>query len=109
MGLGRYGDPVNASGHYLALHNLSLLLSDKGLLYLSYPTGSNSRIEYNAHRVISLAESRHMFDKNGLKVIEFAYVDDSGDLFRIESLEDIDWDSSYGLSYGCAIWTLQKQ
>ena len=109
MGLGRYGDPVNASGHYLALHNLTQLLSDKGTLYLSYPTGSNSRIEYNAHRVISLAESRHMFNINGLKVEGFAYVDDSGNLSRVENPDDIDWDSSYGLSYGCAIWTLQKQ
>lgn len=108
MGLGRYGDPVNAWGHYLALHNLTQLLKVKGKLYLSHPTGKKSRIEYNAHRVISLGECREMFAKNGLKVTKFAYVDDSKNLIKIKNNDYIDYQSSYGLEYGCAIWTLEK-
>ena len=108
MGLGRYGDPINAYGHYLALQNLTQLLTKNGILYVSYPFGEKSRIEYNAHRVISLRESRTMFEKNNLIVKKFSYVDDSGNLFKTQNLEDIDWDNSYGLKYGCAIWTLKK-
>ena len=108
MGLGRYGDPVNARGHYIALKNLAQLLSDSGYLYISYPLGRESRIEYNAHRVISLEESRHMFAANGLAVRELSYVDDEGCLIRVRDARDIDWVSSYGLKHGCAIWTLYK-
>ena len=108
MGLGRYGDRVNAHGHYDALKNLTQLLSQNGRLYISYPIGKKSRIEYNAHRVISLRESRNMFDANGLTVTQFSYVNDDGDLVRVNDLSDIDWYSSYGLNYGCGIWTLQK-
>lgn len=57
MGLGRYGDPINAFGHYQALQNLSALLADDGILYLSFLTGNKSRIEYSAHRVISLSRA----------------------------------------------------
>lgn len=108
MGLGRYGDPVNACGHYVALKNLTQLLSDTGSLYVSYPLGKESRIEYNAHRVISLQESRNMFQANSLTVKRFSYVDDQGNLVRVNNLNDIDWHSSYGLKNGCAIWSLQK-
>lgn len=108
MGLGRYGDPVNAFGHYVALRNLTQLLSKLGTLYVSYPFGEKSRIEYNAHRVISLEESRNMFEMNNLTVRGFSYVDDDGNLIEVDDLADIDWHSSYGLSYGCAIWTLRK-
>lgn len=108
MGLGRYGDPINAYGHYLALENLTQLLAKNGTLYVSYPFGEKSRIEYNAHRVISLKESRTMFEENNLIVENFAYVDDNGNLFATQNLENIDWDNSYGLKYGCAIWTLKK-
>ena len=106
MGLGRYGDPINPFGHYLALQNLAKLLAKNGTLYLSYPFGANSRIEYNAHRVISLQESLSMFEQNKLIVKNFSYVDDSGDLHNVANVKDIDWANSYGLDYGCAIWTL---
>jgi hypothetical protein len=108
MGLGRYGDPVNAYGHYQALKNLCHLLSKSGIMYLSFPIGKESRIEYNAHRVVSLAESRAMFRSTGLVVRNFAYVDDAGNLFVIDDLGEIDWQSSYNLTYGCGIWTLTK-
>lgn len=108
MGLGRYGDPVNACGHYVALKNLTQMLSKTGFLYVSYPLGEESRIEYNAHRVISLKESLNMFDENNLTVKKFSFVDDKGNMVNVDNLKDIDWHSSYGLNYGCAIWTLQK-
>lgn len=109
IGLGRYGDPVNAMGHYIALKNLGSLLSSSGTLYLSYPFGIESRIEYNAHRVISLAESCDMFYLNKLAVRKFAYVNDYGNLVNVSNIADIDWEYSYHQKYGCAIWVLHKE
>ena len=108
VGLGRYGDKVDPVGHIKAINNLSLLLSTNGLLYLSFPIGQTSRVEFNAHRVISLADSKRFFDQAGLKIIDFAYVDDAGHLNCQESLGGIDFLNSYGLKYGCGIWTLIK-
>ena len=108
MGLGRYGDPIDATGHYKAVRNLSNLLSPGGTLYLSHPTSFFSRIEYNAHRVISLAEIRSIFNQVGLKITSLAIVDDIGNLIPDISGEHIDYDNNYGLQYGCAIWTLER-
>ena len=111
IGLGRYGDSVDPFGHLKAVKHLSSLLAPGGLLYLSFPISSKSRIEYNAHRVISLAESVEIFNQNNLVVKDFAYVDDWGGLvlpMKNSSISDIDLENSYGLQYGCGLWTLSK-
>lgn len=106
VGLGRYGDKVDPAGHIKAIQHLSLLLAKGGVLYLSFPISSQSRIEFNAHRVISIAEAYEIFVDAGLTVIDFAYVDDKGDLNEVNSLDSIDIVNSYDLHYGCGIWTL---
>lgn len=72
IGLGRYGNPVNTIGPYVALKNLSSRLSSSGTFCLSYPFGKESRITYNAHHIISLAESRDMSCLNKLVARKFA-------------------------------------
>ncbi len=109
MGLGRYGDPINACGHYMAISNLSKILADDGDLYLSFPIGKKSRIEYNAHRIISLKECKYLFEINKLNVKSFAYVDEKGSLVRVCQNEIIDWENSYNLRTGCGIWHLSKK
>ena len=111
IGLGRYGDSIDPLGHFKAVQYLSSLLAPSGLLYLSFPISKISRIEYNAHRVISLAESVEIFNQNKLVVTDFAYVNDCGDLvlpLKNSSISDIDLKNSYGLEYGCGLWTLSK-
>lgn len=108
MGLGRYGDPINAYGHYVAISNLSKLVAEDGNLYLSFPIGKKSRIVYNAHRIISLSECKQIFRVNKLSVKSFSYVDDKGSLVRIINNENIDWENSYNLRVGCGIWHLTK-
>lgn len=109
MGLGRYGDPVDPFGHHKAIRNLVSRLSPDGTLYLSHPCGRIGRIEYNAHRVISLIEMKHLFDSLSLQVNSFSYVDDAGSLVCDVPLSSIDYDKCYDLHYGCAIWTLKFQ
>ena len=109
VGLGRYGDHLDINGYFKAVSALSQLLTEDGLLYLSFPIAAKSRIEFNAHRVFSIKDSLRLFTACSLAVKLFAYVDDSGNL--VEPDED---SMSFSLpvfdtlKYGCGIWVLQK-
>jgi hypothetical protein len=52
FGLGRYGDQVDPFGYKKGLENMSIMVKDGGILYLSVPIGM-SRVEFNAHRIFS--------------------------------------------------------
>ena len=75
IGLGRYGDPLDALGSIKAAAELERVLYPGGRLYLSLPVG-RERVCFNAHRVHSPASVIRMFEK--LKLIEFSWVDDAG-------------------------------
>ena len=51
FGLGRYGDKLKADGHAVGLINISNLVSEDGVLYVSFPIGEES-IEFNSQRII---------------------------------------------------------
>jgi hypothetical protein len=51
FGLGRYGDSIDPLGHEKGLRNISELVTDNGLLYVSFPIGGSS-VEFNAQRII---------------------------------------------------------
>lgn len=103
FGLGRYGDPIRADGHLLGLSNLAKMLEGKGRLYLSVPIG-RQRIEFNAHRVFAVGYLLKLFDKYGLKVDVFSYIDDEGNLH--ESADTMKVPES--LNFGCGIFELTK-
>jgi hypothetical protein len=73
FGLGRYGDPIDPTGHERGINNMTLLLQPGGTFYLSTPIG-RERVEFNANRVfdprgiIQLVES-HGFELQNLTVI----------------------------------------
>lgn len=50
FGLGRYGDPIDTKGYERGLVNMSCLLRENGVFYLSVPIGIE-RVEFNANRV----------------------------------------------------------
>ena len=108
MGLGRYGDPINNLGHIQAILNLSSLLAPGGILYLSFPFSKVSSIDFNSQRLMTLKESSVVFQMAHLSVIDFAYVDDSGALVVVDDLSTIDFENSYNLHYGCAIFSLAR-
>jgi hypothetical protein len=51
FGLGRYGDQIDPSGHYLGLRNISECVKDGGHLYVSFPIG-HENVEFNSQRVV---------------------------------------------------------
>lgn len=107
FGLGRYGDPIDADGHLKAVANLSKMLKPGGKFYFSTPIGPQ-RIEFNAHRVFSVAYLLEMLESNGLSLDYFSYVDDKGDLFKNVDLTPERINNNSGVSYGCGIFELTK-
>ncbi|NCD23207.1 MAG: DUF268 domain-containing protein [Spartobacteria bacterium] len=106
FGLGRYGDPVNFSGHLLGLDNLHGMLQAGGKLYLSVPIGPQ-RIEFNAHRVFAVAYLLECF-RDRFRIDRFSYVDDAGDLHDNVPLADDGVQADFGCHFGCGIFEMTK-
>ncbi len=73
VGLGRYGDPVDARGWYVALGELARILAPGGRLYLGTPVG-RERLSFNSQRVFSPATIIEALPQ--LKLTAFSAVDD---------------------------------
>lgn len=106
FGLGRYGDPLNYDGHLRGLLNMQRILSMGGTLYLSVPIGPQ-RIEFDAHRVFSVARLLEMLS-GGFRLKSFSFVDDNGDLHRDVEVTSENAENSFNCQYGCGIFELQK-
>ncbi len=104
FGLGRYGDPIDPSGHLKGIAGLRELLRPGGTLYLSVPIGP-SRVEFNSQRVFSVP---YMLEKlaSSFEVLAFSYVDDGGALHENVALDE-SAGTSYGCKYGCGIFELR--
>jgi|RhiMethySRZTD1v2_1073278.scaffolds.fasta_scaffold1050509_1 SAM-dependent methyltransferase len=107
FGLGRYGDTLDANGHASGFANLVRLLVPGGIFYFSVPIGPQ-RVAFNAHRVFGLPYLVTMFEKNGLTVEAFAYVDDCGDLHDDQPLSSSLVSTNCGVRYGCGIFELKR-
>jgi hypothetical protein len=77
IGLGRYGDPLDARGSEKAMIELSRIIAPKGNLLIGLPIGKK-RVCFNAHRICSPLEIADIFLKCGLTLKEFSVVDDNG-------------------------------
>jgi len=106
FGLGRYGDRVDYFGYLKVLENIYKMLKVDGKFYFSVPIGEQ-RIEFNAHRVFSLAYLISLF-QDKYKIESFSYVNDQGDLFENVSLEEKNISINFGCHYGCGIFELVK-
>ena len=103
IGLGRYGDRIDALGHVKGLRALRGLLAGSGTLYLSVPIGPQ-RIEFNAHRVFSL---RHLLELvSDFALRRLSCVDDAGLFHEDVVLTEESIERNLGCSYGCAILEL---
>jgi hypothetical protein len=108
FGLGRYGDPIDYKGWKKGIDNLSLMLKDGGILYLSVPTGKTQRVEFNAHRVFSVTFLRRHLELD-FELESFAFVSDDGRLHKDYDPNSLEAESSFNASYGCSIWVLRKK
>jgi hypothetical protein len=107
FGLGRYGDPVDYLGWQKGLSNMTAMLELGGILYLSVPTGSIQRVEFNAHRVFSIPFLRSQIEKD-YEIEQLAFVSDDGTLQNNLNPYSEAANASFDANYGCSIWVLRK-
>ena len=105
LGLGRYGDSIDPQGHLKGFENLVDMLEKGGSLYISFPIGSDERVEFNAHRVFNPLSILGWKGSESLSLRDFAYVDDSGDIHKDTSPQVA---ADERLIYGCGIYTFEK-
>lgn len=107
FGLGRYGDPLDCEGHLVGWENMQRMLQTGGKLYFSVPIGEQ-RIEFNAHRVFSMAYLLEMI-KTHYRVDTFDYIDDMGHLIRDAAMMEEAIRNNFSCHYGCGIFELTKR
>ena len=84
IGLGRYGDPLDANGDKNALRELERVLAPGGYLIIVVPVGK-PRIQFNAHRIYD-PEMIESYLPN-LKLSAFAVLPDDSSKGMVESPE----------------------
>lgn len=100
VGLGRYGDPLDAQGHVRAAAELARVLANQGSLFVSVPVG-RARTCFNAHRVFDARAFAALFP--ALQLHDFAYVDDAGNFREHADLRQTD-----DCEYGCGMFHFIK-
>lgn len=85
VGLGRYGDSIDPWGCFKGMQELQRVLAPGGKLYFSVPIGKE-RVEFNAHRVFDPFTVIEAF--SSLTLVEFAAINDMGDLIEPAQPED---------------------
>jgi SAM-dependent methyltransferase len=76
IGLGRYGDPIDAEGSEKALSELARVLSPEGNLYITVPVDDVDRVYFNAHRAFTPERMAELFARHGLTATESLYLYD---------------------------------
>lgn len=76
VGLGRYGDPIDAGGTRRAMTELARVVAPGGRLYFSLPIG-RERTMFNAHRILS--PHRVIDTMSSLDLVEFSAIGDGGE------------------------------
>lgn len=100
FGLGRYGDPLDATASFEAMRTLARVLKPGGRLYFSVPIG-RERVEFNAHRVLS--PRRVIAEFAGLDLISFSAVDDDGAF-----VEHADLDAFQDADFACGLFEFTR-
>jgi hypothetical protein len=107
FGLGRYGDPIEPSGHLLGFENIYKCLNYGGTFYFSVPIGQ-LRIEFNAHRIFSINYLLEIINPK-YEIVSFSYIDDKGSLYENIDLSITDISNNFGCKFGCGLFTLLKK
>ena len=74
VGLGRYGDPIDANGYLKASKELARVIKPNGTFIFVAPIG-RALIEFNSHRIYSYEQVIDMF--KGLELKEFSMIPDN--------------------------------
>lgn len=100
IGLGRYGDEVNARGCFSAMSELSRVLAPGGRLYVGLPVG-RERVRFNSERIFDPRTVIEAFAR--LRLVDLKAVDDGGDLVERPAVEAL-----ARASYSCGLFEFTK-
>ena len=107
FGLGRYGDPVDYEGHLTGWEHMFRMLKKGGKFYFSVPIG-DQRIEFNAHRVFSMAYLLGLIEKR-YDIDSFAYINDVQEFIADAVIDDAAIRENFGCRYGCGIFEMTRR
>lgn len=82
IGLGRYGDPLDAYGSEKAVQELKRVLAKNGDMYISIPVDDDNRIYFNAHRSFTREYILELFKPLGLVEEKYIYRKDLVDKYN---------------------------
>ena len=102
IGLGRYGDPLDANGDLKAIEELKRVLAPGGTLLFVVPVGK-PRVLFNGHRIYSFEQIENYF--SGLPLEEFALIPDDPKLGLISPASP---DLVSAQNYGCGCFRFQR-
>jgi SAM-dependent methyltransferase len=102
VGLGRYGDAIDPLGTRKAVRELARVLAMGGRLYFALPVGRPSVI-FNAHRIHDPTTIQEWFEDEGVRVEEFAAVDDRGRFRRPADPRDF-----RDQRYACGLYLVRR-
>jgi len=105
FGLGRYGDPIDPFGYIKGIINMTSLIKNGGLFYLSTPIGVE-RVEFNANWVFSPINIVKIIEDQGFNLKNF-YIYKNGKITLIE-LDDIILDNLANEQYNLGIFIFKK-
>ncbi len=100
IGLGRYGDPIDANGTRKAIAELTRVLAPGGNLLFAVPVG-RERVAFNAHRIHAASTIRELFASLTLR--EFSGVNDEG-----HYAENVPLDAFTADDYACGFFWFTK-
>jgi SAM-dependent methyltransferase len=103
VGLGRYGDALDAAGDRKAMRELARVLAPGGALLFAVPVG-RPRVVFNAHRIYAYEEIVAAFP--GLSVERFSLITDGRHGSRF--LQDADPVQVAEQKYACGCWVFRK-
>lgn len=104
VGLGRYGDPVDPDGDLKAFAELQRVVAPGGSLLMVVPVGK-PRIQFNAHRIYSVAQVQAALP--GMRLAHFALIGDEANEGLKEGLDQAGRVAT--LRYGCGCFHFIKE
>ena len=105
IGLGRYGDPINAAADLTAISELKRVVKPGGTLIFATPIGGKAKVMYNAHRIYTYELLEKLFE--GFEIADFAVISDSPKAYHfIEHAIKADADAC---NYGCGCFWFRKK
>jgi hypothetical protein len=101
IGLGRYGDALDASGDRKAAAELARVLAPGGQLLMVVPMEDPPRVCFNAHRIYSYSQVTDLFPE--LSLLEFTLITNEG-----QFVENADPCLLEGRKYSCGCFRYTK-